>query len=193
MINYSAKTYGAESRERTDQVERPDFEGARAAVESFYYALNHRDLEALARNWTDDLLAQLNNPLGGILRGGDAIKELYARIFSGTVLVQVTFGDIVEYIGDDHALFAGRETGTYTIPSQEPSTLAIRTSRYFRYSGGRWRQYHHHGSIDDPELLRAYQHALRAPRRGSGHPRQVAEPRTTTPRRRDHPRRADGT
>jgi ketosteroid isomerase-like protein len=160
VINHSATTYGVESREREDQVERHDFEGARAALESFYYALNHRDLEALARNWTDDPLAQLNNPLGGILRGGDAVKNLYDRIFSGTVRVQVTFGDIVEYIGDDHAVFAGRETGTYTVSDQEPSALEIRTSRYFRYSGERWRQYHHHGSIDDPELLRAYQHAI---------------------------------
>ncbi|MFF4402980.1 hypothetical protein [Streptomyces sp. NPDC001404] len=37
----------------------------------------------------------------------------------------------------------------------------IRTSRYFRYEGGFWRQYHHHGSIDAPDLLRAYQQAVR--------------------------------
>jgi hypothetical protein len=24
-----------------------------------------------------------------------------------------------------------------------------------------WRQYHHHGSIDDPDALRAYQQAIR--------------------------------
>jgi hypothetical protein len=26
---------------------------------------------------------------------------------------------------------------------------------------GRWRQYHHHGSIDDPAALQAYQLAIR--------------------------------
>jgi ketosteroid isomerase-like protein len=160
VSNYSSKAYGAESRDRRDKMQAHDFDGARAALESFYYALNHQDLEALAYNWTDDALAQLNNPLGGILRGRDAIRDLYDRILSGGVLVQVTFGDIVEYIGEDHALFAGRETGTYTVRRQEPRALAIRTSRYFRYSGRRWRQYHHHGSIDDPELLRSYQHAI---------------------------------
>jgi len=38
----------------------------------------------------------------------------------------------------------------------------IRTSRFFAYSEaiGRWVQFHHHGSIDSPEALRAYQHAV---------------------------------
>jgi hypothetical protein len=33
--------------------------------------------------------------------------------------------------------------------------------RAFRRAGGRWRQVHHHGSIDDPDLLGAYQQAVR--------------------------------
>jgi hypothetical protein len=28
------------------------------------------------------------------------------------------------------------------------------------YQDGGWRQYHHHGSIDDPAALRAYQQAI---------------------------------
>jgi ketosteroid isomerase-like protein len=40
--------------------------------------------------------------------------------------------------------------------------LAIRTTRIFRRDGsGRWRQVHHHGSIEDAKLLAAYQAAVR--------------------------------
>ncbi|MCA9935449.1 MAG: hypothetical protein H6662_11830 [Ardenticatenaceae bacterium] len=40
--------------------------------------------------------------------------------------------------------------------------LHIRTTRVFHYLGAElgWRQVHHHGSIDDPDLLRAYQTAV---------------------------------
>jgi hypothetical protein len=38
--------------------------------------------------------------------------------------------------------------------------MAIRTSRFFRLVDGQWRQQHHHGSIDDPALLAAYQAAV---------------------------------
>jgi DnaJ C terminal domain len=40
----------------------------------------------------------------------------------------------------------------------------IRTSRVFSYDfqAGRWEHVHHHGSIDDPAALRAYQEAGRA-------------------------------
>jgi SnoaL-like protein len=38
--------------------------------------------------------------------------------------------------------------------------LAIRTTRIFRRAGGRWRQVHHHGSIEDPTLLGAYRQAV---------------------------------
>jgi len=35
--------------------------------------------------------------------------------------------------------------------------LAIRTSRIIKNIAGHWRQVHHHGSIDDPQLLANYQ------------------------------------
>jgi hypothetical protein len=78
------------------------------------------------------------------------------------VRVEVTFSDFVQYLGDRHALFAGRETGTYTVGDTEPQALAIRTSRYFRYDAdaSSWLQFQHHGSIDDAMLLSAYQKAV---------------------------------
>jgi SnoaL-like domain len=57
-------------------------------------------------------------------------------------------------------VFAGRETNSYTSADRKSSPLEIRTTRYFRYADGRWRQFHHHGSIDVPAVLAAYQQAV---------------------------------
>ncbi|QMU71241.1 nuclear transport factor 2 family protein [Streptacidiphilus sp. P02-A3a] len=162
MIEKTEIAFGPHSRNRLSETDDPSPTGAEAALESFYYALNNRDPDALREDWSADPLAQLNNPVGGILRGGDAIAGLYARVFDGSMNVQVTFGDVVAYTGEAHAVFAGRETGGYTAPDGTEVPLEIRTSRYFRYQDGHWRQYHHHGSIDDPDALRAYQRAVRS-------------------------------
>lgn len=77
-------------------------------------------------------------------------------MFAGSLNVEVTFGDAATYWLENSVVFAGRETGTYL--GDRP--LQIRTTRIFRYDG-RWQQIHHHGSIDDAEMLRAYQQAVR--------------------------------
>ncbi|MGW2250673.1 YybH family protein [Kitasatospora sp. NPDC001660] len=161
MIEKTDISFGPDSGNRLADTAEPSEKGALAALESFYYALNNRDADALRADWSTDPLAQLNNPVGGILRGGDAIAELYGRIFAGPLDVQVTFHDVVAYVGTDHAVYAGRESGSYRGPDGERRPLEIRTSRYFRYEDGHWRQYHHHGSIDDADMLRAYQQAVR--------------------------------
>lgn len=160
MIQHTDLCYGPDAHDRLAETDDPTAAGAHAALESFYYALNRRDGAVLRRVWTDHPLAQLNNPVGGILRGSESIRELYDKMFSGRVDLQVSFGDVVEYHGDDHAVFAGRETGTYTDPEETAVPLEIRTTRYFRYDQGRWEQYHHHGSIDDSSALSAYQRAV---------------------------------
>lgn len=160
MIQLLDFTYGPDSGNRLADTSDPSTAGAHAALETFYYALNNRDPAVLRANWSPDPLAQLNNPLGGILRGGDAIAELYNRIFSGQVRIQVTFQDIVEFAGESHMVFAGREEGHYLDPDGHPIPLHIRTSRYFRHLNGQWRQLHHHGSIDDPIALLAYQQSV---------------------------------
>ena len=154
-------TFGPASRNLLDEATDPGREGALAALESFYYALNNRDADTLARVWSDNDLVQLNNPVGGILRGRTAIVELYQRVFDSPAKLEITFGDIVEYLGPNHAVFAGRETGTFTAPDGTRVPLSIRTTRYFGHLDGRWGQLHHHGSIDDPDALRAYQAAIR--------------------------------
>jgi ketosteroid isomerase-like protein len=154
--------FGPDSVNRLAEAADQTVCGALAALETFYYAWHHRDVDAVRAVWSASPLAQLNNPAGGIVRGGDAIAALYEKIFASPANLQMTFGDVIAYYGESHALFAGRETGSYTGPDGAPVPLEIRTSRYFRYADGLWRQYHQHGSIDDPDALRAYQHAVRA-------------------------------
>jgi len=161
MPRHLDETYGTDARDRLEDAADPGRVGALAALESFYFAFNHRDLDVFRRVWTADPLAQLNNPLGGILRGGDAITALYDKVFHGPARVTVTLGDIVEYDGEGHAVFAGRETGEYRVGDAPAVPLSIRTTRFFAYEAGRWVQVHHHGSIDDADALAAYQAALR--------------------------------
>jgi ketosteroid isomerase-like protein len=153
--------FGPNSLNRLAEATDASARGALAALESFYYAWHHPDADALRAVWSDSPLAQLDNPVGGILRGGDAIAGLYQKALASPANVRVIFSDVVAYRGQSHAVFAGREKGSYTAPDGTTVPLEIRTTRYFRYSGGRWRQYHHHGSIDDPEALRGSQQAIR--------------------------------
>lgn len=163
MITLTDYQFGAQSRDRQAEAKDPSADGAIAALETFYYALNQRDIDAMTAVWSPHGLAQLNNPVGGILRGGNDAVALYQRIFDSGMQLAVTFSDAVTYLEPTTAVFAGRETGTYAPEGKPASPLAIRTSRFFSYDGdaGRWVQLHHHGSIDDPDALRDYQFAVK--------------------------------
>lgn len=158
-IHASTSTYGPDARNRLAESAAPGLPGARSALETFYYAFNNADLDALVAVWLDDPLVQLNNPLGGILRGRDAVAELYRRVFDGAGTAQVSFSEIVEYVGEDAAIFAGRERGLFRSGEREVP-LEIRTSRIFTQTPAGWLMIHHHGSIDDAAALATYQQAV---------------------------------
>ncbi|TDO69308.1 SnoaL-like protein [Kribbella sp. VKM Ac-2571] len=161
MIELVDYGFGPGAQARVAEARLPGRDGALAALETFYYALNSKDLETLVAGWADDELVQLNNPIGGILRSREAVRDLYARVFAGTLNVQVTFGDAATYWLGDSVVFAGREVGTYRHPELGEQPLRIRTTRIFRYAGT-WQQIHHHGSIDDADALARYQSAIRS-------------------------------
>lgn len=128
------------------------------ALSEFYRAFNTRDLNLMRENWRTEECV-LDNPLGGIRRGWKEIEPLYERLFSGAVCVQVAFFDYTLHIGEDIFCAAGRECGTFEKGDQKLE-LDIRTSRIYRFVGERWRQIHHHGSIEDPKLLARYRTAV---------------------------------
>lgn len=129
------------------------------ALAQFYAAFNQRDLTTMAENWGHSEEIAMDNPLGGIKRGWEEISAVYARLFSGSATVYVEYYDYTIHEGSDIFYAVGRERGSFRLGETEVQ-LAIRTSRIFRKIDGRWRQVHHHGSIDDPALLARYQAAV---------------------------------
>lgn len=161
MIESSRIAYGRSAMNKMDQTKDPSVIGARMLVESFYYAFNHRDLAVFRAVWAAHDLIQLNNPLGGILRGDELITALYERVFSGPASVWVELSDVVEFQTENMVVFAGREAGEFTV-NGHTLMLSIRTSRVVQWLGGEigWKQVHHHGSIDNPKILAEYQQAV---------------------------------
>jgi ketosteroid isomerase-like protein len=130
------------------------------ALSEFYQALNSRDTDLMAQNWAQTDEAVMDNPVGGIKRGWGEIKAVYAQIFSRPEPFWFEFYDYSYHEAGDLFYVVGRERGEYRAAG-ETLRMSIRTSRIFRLIGGKWRQVHHHGSIDDAELLGRYQGAVR--------------------------------
>lgn len=144
----------------TGNEDQGDLSSPHQALVQFYHAFNNRDLAEMEANWSPSDDAAMDNPLGGIKRGWNEIRSVYQRIFDSPVRVNVEFYDYTLHEVGDIFYTVGRERGSLRSANTDLN-LAIRTSRVFRRIGGRWRQVHHHGSIDDPELLARYQAAVR--------------------------------
>ena len=160
-MNYTRldRTFSRDATNRIEHGGTPGFDGAVAALETFYYAFNQRNIEVFRQVWAPHALIRLNNPLGGILEGIDPITALYDGIFNGPATVWVEFHDIVVYDAGETITFAGRERGEFA-KHGTVVPLDIRTSRFFHRENGRWGQVHHHGSITDTELLATYRAAV---------------------------------
>ncbi len=129
------------------------------ALVHFYYAFNQRDFYAMQENWANDDHIAMDNPLGGIKRGWIEVGQVYQRIFQGTAEIYVEFYDYTIQEYSDIFYAVGRERG-YFKSKGEFIELAIRTSRIFQKINGKWSQVHHHGSIENPQLLERYQKAV---------------------------------
>ncbi len=129
------------------------------ALVQFYYAFNNGDMNTMSQNWHQSDEIAMDNPLGGIKRGWTEIKEVYERIFDGPAEVYVEYYDYTIHETNETFYAVGRERGYFKLGADEIK-LAIRTSRIFKRVDGLWKQVHHHGSIEDPNLLERYQTAV---------------------------------
>lgn len=126
------------------------------ALAEYYRAFNSRDLRLMENNWGGAEDVSLYHPLGGVRIGWQEIRSIYEQTFSGPAGAQMAFHDFTLHRFGDAFLAVGTERGL--LRTQEASLeFRIRTTRMFAWKGGRWRQVHHHGSIEEPELLAQYQ------------------------------------
>lgn len=126
------------------------------ALVQFYHAFNSGDLDEMSRNWEQSDDIAMDNPLGGIMRGWSEIAEVYKRIFNGSAEVYVEYYDYTIHEHGEVFYAVGKERGFFQL-GETRVNLAIRTSRIFRKVDNTWRQTHHHGSIEDAQLLATYQ------------------------------------
>jgi len=131
------------ARDRLAEALRPGIEGAHAALETFYYAHNTASRDLYRRM---------------------GIAGSAAHLLDRTVRIHVELTNIARYATPALVIFAGIERGSYEHEGIE-TPLEARTTRVFGFIEGQgWRQVHHHGSIDDPAALAAYQSTMRSPR-----------------------------
>ena len=130
------------------------------ALSEFYRAFNWRNIALMESNWICSDEASMANPLGGIRRGWADIREGYERVFNGRATIQVALHNFTIHYFGEMFYAVGREQGELR-GQNLLLEVKLRTSRLYRFTGNRWRQVHHHGSIDNPELLLRYQAAIR--------------------------------
>jgi hypothetical protein len=131
------------------------------ALGEFYYAFNNQDLAVMETIWHQSDDSSMNNPVGGIMRGWKDIRKVYERLFQSGARVFVEFYDYqIMRIGETF-IAVGRERG-FAEKNGTKLDLAIHTSRTFIMVGKEWKQFHHHGSIENPELLKKYQNLFKS-------------------------------
>jgi ketosteroid isomerase-like protein len=138
-----------------------DLSQPQQALVQFYRAFNTRDLKMIDENFAHSDEVAIDNPLGGIRRGADEPHKMYEGVFKSPADVHVEFWDYTIHRAGDVFWAVGRERGTYR-DGDAVRNLNIRTTRIFQLINGRWRQMHHHGSIEDAKLLGDYQNAVRS-------------------------------
>jgi ketosteroid isomerase-like protein len=144
----------------TGKEQQPDLLDPMYALIQFYRALNAREIVLMERNWANADDAVMDNPLGGIKRGWDEIRAVYERLFRFEGTYWFEFYDYTLHRSSDLFYVVGRERGRISRGANDLN-MKIRTTRVFRFDGQAWQQVHHHGSIDDPDLLAAYQASVR--------------------------------
>lgn len=151
----TTETQPINGQENLDQISNSES----LALSLFYNAFNKRSMPLMEQSWLNTNEISMDNPIGGIRRGWDEIKAGYNKIFNGKAQVYVEFYDYTIHKTDAMFFATGRERGYFKTEETE-IPLAIRTTRIFILHNGDWKQIHHHGSIDNPDLLKIYQEAL---------------------------------
>ena len=82
-------------------------------------------------------------------------------MFGSPARIESEFYDYTLYLSGDFFYAAGRERGQYTARDVSLKLAAHSTNIFRRTPEGQWKQFLHHVSFEDPQLLAAFQAARR--------------------------------
>src|SRR5690349_17758506 len=95
----------------TGKEELGDLSRPEQVLAQFYRSLNSRDLQVMQQNWENSEEAAMDNPLGGIKRGWEQIREVYGRLFQSPAEYHFEFWDYTLHNAGDVFWVVGRERG----------------------------------------------------------------------------------
>ena len=128
------------------------------ALIEFYKGFNSQNLEIVQANWSKKASIIMANPIGGLKRSAE-IFEGYHHIFSSGAKVYVEYYDFAFFETAEGFSVIGRERGSFENEGVKLD-LKIRTTRVYIKEESSYKQVHHHGSIDDADLLKKYQEVI---------------------------------
>jgi ketosteroid isomerase-like protein len=127
----------------------PDEWRAAADVEEanarFYRAFETLDIEEMDRVWVHGEHACCVHPGWPLLRGWDAVRTSWQRIFANTGEMRFTLADVNVTVGGDLAWVTCTENILSEVNGRVAVTAILATNLFERSADG-WRIVHHHAS-----------------------------------------------
>jgi ketosteroid isomerase-like protein len=111
----------------------------------FYRAFETLDIEEMDRVWVHGEHACCVHPGWPLLRGWDAVRTSWQRIFANTGEMRFTLADVNVTVGGDLAWVTCTENILSEVNGRVAVTAILATNLFERVADG-WRIVHHHAS-----------------------------------------------
>jgi ketosteroid isomerase-like protein len=119
-----------------------------AALSRFYRAFNTRDLLLMESCWDQTTGVSEITPQAGALRGWEAIRLSFERLFRTRPIVTTEFYDYTISRYGDLFYAVGRERARASSNGDARQLAFHTTSLFHRSRGNGWRLVHHHVSLE---------------------------------------------
>jgi ketosteroid isomerase-like protein len=111
----------------------------------FYRAFEALDIAAMDEVWTHGAHVRCVHPGWPLLRGWDAVRTSWQRIFASTEEMRFTLSEVDVSVGGDLAWITCIENILSDVGGRVTVTAILATNLFERHPGG-WRLVHHHAS-----------------------------------------------
>lgn len=122
-----------------------DAQAVLEANQAFYKAFEKKNLDAMSEVWSHGTGSLCIHPGRDVLRGWDAVRSSWEKIFRSTSYLEIDLEVIKLEVQGDFAYVVLLEKVLQVAGSKRVKAESIATNLYERM-GGKWYLIHHHGS-----------------------------------------------